>query len=104
MEGRVLATNPPPSARRTSRKARLVGVSVPGWKHSLPGCADDLRSSDSVRTSPQRCESDQSRDTASNEHPNSFIGRRSCKESGNVRTEGVGGINPHENENDATHE
>jgi hypothetical protein len=49
-------------------------------------------------TSPRSRQANDSRESAANEHPDCLIRRRAGKESGNVRTEGVGGVEPGDDE------
>src|SRR5688572_14547710 len=56
------------------------------------------------RPARQTKQADDAGDKASNEHPNGFVSRRSSKEPGKVRTERVGGLNPHDHEHNSTDE
>jgi hypothetical protein len=50
-----------------------------------------------------RCTND-GRESADNEHPDGFVRRRAGKESGNVRGEGIGGVESDDEEHNSTDE
>src|SRR5258706_13930138 len=47
------------------------------------------------------CQANGRGEDSANEHPNGFVGRVAGKEPGNVRVEGVGGVDAHDNERNA---